>query len=96
VKYHVIKAFKCKLDHRKYNTGDIYETSDPERVAFLQSKGRLGAMIEEPAEPPSNQESPAQEPAKETKHVGGGWYELPDGRRVKGKEEALAAMNGGD
>ena len=26
------------------------------------------------------------------KHVGGGWYELPDGTRVQGKEAALKAM----
>lgn len=25
-------------------------------------------------------------------HVGGGWYELPDGSKVQGKEEAEAAM----
>lgn len=31
-----------------------------------------------------------------TKHVGGGWYELPNGTRIQGKaaaEEALAALN---
>lgn len=26
------------------------------------------------------------------KHVGGGYFELPDGRRVKGKEAAIEAM----
>lgn len=25
-------------------------------------------------------------------HVGGGWYELPGGERVQGKEAALAAL----
>jgi hypothetical protein len=25
-------------------------------------------------------------------HVGGGWYELPDGQRVQGREEALRAL----
>ena len=25
-------------------------------------------------------------------HVGGGWYELPNGERVQGKEDALAAL----
>lgn len=29
-------------------------------------------------------------PAPEIKHIGGGIYELPDGTRVKGKEEAAA------
>lgn len=26
------------------------------------------------------------------RHVGGGWYELPDGQRVRGREQALAAL----
>ena len=26
-------------------------------------------------------------------HVGGGWYELEDGRRIQGKEEAMAAAS---
>lgn len=87
MKYKVIKAFTCKLDHQKYAKGDIYETDDPDRAAFLQKKGRLGAMIEAPrVELPANQEEP--------KHVGGGWYELPDGSRIKGKEEALKALGG--
>jgi hypothetical protein len=91
VKYKVIKAFTCKLDHQKYAKGDIYETDDPDRAAFLQKNGRLGAMIEAPpVELPANQEPPAQEP----KHIGGGWYELPNGERVKGKDEAYAAMGG--
>jgi hypothetical protein len=30
-------------------------------------------------------------PPKQAKHVGGGWYELSNGDRVQGKEEAAAA-----
>lgn len=100
MKYKVIKAFTCKLDHREYKPGDVYETDDPDRAAFLQGKGpakpkngaRLGAMIDDPppVELPANQEPPAQEP----KHIGGGWYELPNGERVKGKDEAYTAMGG--
>ena len=30
----------------------------------------------------------------EPKHVGGGYYELPDGTRVKGKQSAFEAMDG--
>jgi len=88
VKYKVIKAFTCKLDKKVRRIGDIYETDDTARAKFLQGKGHLGAMIEE---------APPVEPEqKEPKHVGGGWYELPSGERVKGKEEAIAAMGGGD
>src|SRR5690554_6882632 len=28
----------------------------------------------------------------EIKHTGGGWYELPDGSKVKGKEKALKEL----
>ena len=28
----------------------------------------------------------------EIEHVGGGWYELPNGEKVQGKEAALAAL----
>jgi hypothetical protein len=44
----------------------------------------------------SNEEETAGEPAdegvQEPVHVGGGFYELPDGRRIRGKENALDAM----
>lgn len=86
MKYRVIKAFTCKLDKKVRRIGDIYETDDTARAKFLQGKGHLGAMIEE---------APPVEPEqKEPKHVGGGWYELPDGSRIKGKEEALKALGG--
>ncbi len=99
MKYKVIKAFTCKLDRKVRHAGDIYETDDPDRAKFLQGRGHLGAAIEEaPPEEPTieTEETPAETPAPELRHVGGGWYELPSGERVKGKEEAIAAMNGGD
>ena len=33
-------------------------------------------------------------PDSEPKHVGGGYYELPNGERVKGKEAADEALKG--
>ena len=30
----------------------------------------------------------------ELKHIGGGWYELPDGSRVQGREAAFEAIGG--
>ena len=32
----------------------------------------------------------------EPKHIGGGWYELPGGERIQGKDAAVEALNGGD
>lgn len=34
------------------------------------------------------------EPVEEPHHVGGGWYELPDGTRVQGRTAALEAYHG--
>lgn len=90
MKYKVIKAFTCKLDKKVRRIGDIYETDDPDRAKFLRAKGHLGAMIKEAPPADLEQKDPEQEP----KHVGGGWYELPSGERVKGKEEALKALGG--
>lgn len=36
----------------------------------------------------------ASMPKPEPKHVGGGWYELPSGERVRGKEEAIRKTKG--
>lgn len=33
-----------------------------------------------------------EEVAAQLKHIGGGTFELPDGERAKGKEEAIAAL----
>lgn len=32
--------------------------------------------------------------ALEIEHKGSGWYELPNGKKVRGKEEALREVNG--
>ncbi len=99
MKAKVIKRFKCKMDHQRYRPGDIY-TGDPDRLEYLQDLGYLGDVIEEPPaeelpaeEAPEIVDVPAEE-QPEPRHVGGGWYELPDGTRVKGKEEALKALGG--
>ena len=31
---------------------------------------------------------------REVKHVGGGWYELPDGTRVRGRAAAARRLSG--
>jgi hypothetical protein len=72
MKYPVIKRFTCKLDSRRYKPGDTYETSDPERAAFLIDMGRIGPAAEAPPDEPI--------------HVGGGWYQLADGRKVRKSE----------
>jgi len=82
--YEVIKAFRDKTDNLKLiNVGDPYSHGDEGRVAYLVKKGFLTEKSKQP-------------PKDDIKHVGGGWYELPNGEKVKGKDEALAALEGGE
>ena len=37
----------------------------------------------------ANKELKDKPKAKEPVHMGGGWYELPNGNRIRGKEEAF-------
>jgi hypothetical protein len=41
--------------------------------------------------PKTKAENPSIE-SDQLKHVGGGWFELPNGEKVKGKEEALKEL----
>lgn len=89
MKYPVVRAFICKLTKIQYAPRSVYEIDDDQRGKYLQSKGYVGPAIEEP---PVDTKPPGA-PEDELKHVGGGYYELPDGRRVRGREEALKAMD---
>lgn len=73
--YLVKKRFKDKETKNIYNTGDPYGNENPERIAFLVDQGFL--------EEKQSMEFP--------KHTGGGWFELSNGEKVKGKDEAAAA-----
>ena len=58
----------------------------------LENGGVRYVVVRESAaiETPENASLPKAEP----KHVGGGWYELPSGERVRGKEEAIRKTKG--
>lgn len=75
----VIKAFVDKNTNIGYSVGDAFESNDSERVSFLQDEGYLFRSVEE-------------ESLEGIKHVGGGYYELPNGDKVKGKEAAFEAL----
>ncbi|MED4016987.1 hypothetical protein [Sutcliffiella cohnii] len=70
--YEVIKSFKDKYTKRLYVVGSGYESEDNERIEHLQELGYLNAE------------------EKEIKyiHVGAGYYELPNGEKVRGKKKA--------
>ena len=79
--YPVKKLFKDKEDNgRRYQLNDWYPRFglkvDNKRVDKLVKLGYIHKEDEE-----AKQDFP--------KHVGGGWYELSNGERVQGKEEAL-------
>lgn len=100
MQYTVAKPFKCKVTKKRFAPGSAYETTDQKRAAFLMENGLLKKQeIEkpEPAKGPEVVENvEATEPPAEVypKHVGGGYWETPDGERYKGKEAALEVMGG--
>lgn len=79
--YLVAKAFRDKDTEKHHAKGSLY-SADPERIEFLQEKGFLAEEVSSAKEAEEN-EFP--------KHTGGGYYELSNGEKVKGKEDAIAA-----
>lgn len=77
------KTRKNKLYEARNKNGesDVFESKDSERIAFLVAEG----FIEEATAEPKGEVS-------EPQHVGGGYYELPNGEKIKGKEEAIATL----
>lgn len=83
----VLARFESKITGEVYTPDKPYATEGPdateERKAELVKKGYLAA---------DGGQVDQTENETDPKHVGGGWYELPNGERVKGKDEAIAAM----
>jgi hypothetical protein len=76
----VNKRFRDKETLKIYDVGDSYSHEDDKRIAFLLKKG----LLEESKKSPEDDEFP--------KHTGGGHYELSNGEKVKGKEDAEKAQ----
>jgi hypothetical protein len=80
--YAVVTAFRDKFSDIHYSVGDSYKTGDLERIEFLQEEGFL-----------DKEQIVGYEPeVTDMVHVGGGYYELPNGEKIKGKEAALEAL----
>jgi hypothetical protein len=93
----VLKAFVDKGTKKEYSSGSIYPSSDIERVRFLQEKGFLekDATTDETPDPESETEEKVEDDKElpaELKHLGGGVYELPNRKHVKGKKKALEEL----
>ncbi|WP_053601047.1 hypothetical protein [Bacillus sp. FJAT-18017] len=72
---------------------EVGETMDREEAEVLVEVG--SAIVVETTQDIENDEIEA--PIVGLKHLGGGWYLLPNGEKVQGKEEAeeaLANLNG--
>lgn len=93
--YKVLRPFRDSQDDLyAYRQGDIYPRQGYEpskqRIAELSSvKNRLGKVLI--AEMKEEQAPSANESMEYPKHTGGGWYELSNGEKVQGKEEAIKA-----
>ncbi|PGV63095.1 hypothetical protein COD94_16730 [Bacillus cereus] len=82
--YAVVTAFCDKFSDIHYSVGDSYKTGDLERIEFLQEEGFLDKEPIVGYKPDIT----------DIVHVGGGYYELPNGEKIKGKEAALEALKG--
>lgn len=83
MKAKVIRDFHDNETDDLYKKNQFYSHSDEGRVDFLIEKGFL---TEKSKQPPKEVEEDYP------KHIGGGYYELPNGDKVKGKKEAKKAM----
>lgn len=74
--------------HDRENDGELVKAGtiievDDERADALRRADVIG---KEATEDEANDDLPG------LKHTGGGWYELPDGDKVHGKDKALEAL----
>lgn len=71
--------------------GEVFEPTEEELVRFKHKLGPVGAVA---PSPPSSGPGRTVEDAIENVsryHTGGGWYEMPDGARVRGQDAAIEA-----
>lgn len=77
MQYTVIRAFFDKENDKQFcSVGDYFESSSSERVAHLLE---LGYIKHSDAE-------------NEIVSLGGGYFRLPNGERVRGREKALESL----
>jgi len=97
LKFEVRRRFKLKPSNKRYRRGDIFETDSESLADQLRSLGFLGKRFPDPKPIPVRTEwgkkvEPEEEPKKQEEeveeeetpiHLGGGWYRMPDGRKVR-------------
>ncbi|KOS60897.1 hypothetical protein FJQ98_20485 [Lysinibacillus agricola] len=94
----VVNPFKAlEHDGHMYKAGDTYPAegymADEERVYFLTGVHPEYKKIYLADVLINEQEETKEQVSEFPKHTGKGYYELSDGTKVKGKEEAIEAEN---
>ena len=96
MKFEVKRRFKLKPSNKRYRRGGIFETDSESLADQLRSLGFLGKRYPDPKptfirKEPIKCEDSAEDledsaedlEESEPVHVGGGWYLLSDGRKVR-------------
>ena len=83
--YRVVNAFVDSETRQRRTPGEIINVSQ-DRGARMVSRGLVAPLARQ-----STPET-AAERTDTPRHVGGGYYELPNGERVHGRETAMKRM----
>lgn len=90
--YKVLSSFTDKNTGKVYRKGEPYPSdASKERLKELSTKDNAQekVLIQEVESDEKKDDDKAE--SKFPKHSGGGWYELSNGEKVQGKDEALEA-----
>lgn len=91
-KYKVIAEFNDWELGRVRSVGETMEPDD-ERAEMLISKGVVKALREGEGSADNTDNTDGTDGTDgELVHLGGGFYQLPNGEKVRGKEKALEAL----
>lgn len=87
MKYVVIKNFFDRFNNRKFcSVGEDHVPPNDERAQLLLDKGFIKVVDGEGGSDTAELEDGLIK-------LGGGYYELPNGEKVRGKEKALEALS---
>lgn len=78
MQYPVLTRFRDLPTGRIFDVGQHYRTEYEDRASLLIERGFI-------ANPDDEEDGPL-------KHLGAGYYELPNGDKVRGKENAIKAL----
>ena len=93
--YRVVSRFTDRVTGNVYEKDQFYPEHDADRIKELsgRSNSQKKPLIKKVDAAAPIDTSGDPHAGNELKHVGGGYYELSNGERVRGKEEAQAAEN---